>query len=224
MTITLTFENEAVPELPWPESWPIAWKGRFSCILADPPWAFRTYSGENMTPHRCAEDHYRTMELAEMQALPVAQLAAPDCALFMWVVGSHLAESIALAESWGFAFKTDAFYWIKQKLLHADQIDLFTGDIAEPRMGFGYWTRKQVEPCWLFTRGKPARIGKGVRQAIIEARREHSRKPDCQYERIEALVAGPRIELFARTQRAGWDCWGNQTDKFADLSIAKDAA
>ena len=193
-------------------------RAHYQVLLADPPWAFRTFSGENMTPHRCAEDHYRTMTLAEMQALPVGEVAAPDCALFMWTVGSHLAESIELARAWGFEFKTDAFYWIKQRLIDADQVDLFTGDIAEPRMGFGYWTRKQVEPCWLFTRGRPKRLSKGVRQAIVEPRRKHSRKPDAQYARIEALVAGPYAELFARTQRPGWDCWGNETEKFAEAA------
>lgn len=186
----------------------------FGCILADPPWAFQTFSGETMTPHRCAEDHYRTMSLEQMAAMPVAERAAKDCALFMWVVGSHLTESIDLARAWGFEYKTDAFYWLKQRLVDAQQVDLFTGDIPEPRMGFGYWTRKQVEPCLLFTRGKPKRLGAGVRQAIVEPRREHSRKPDCQYERIEALVGGPYLELFARNQRPGWTAWGNQTDKF----------
>lgn len=81
-------------------------------------------------------------------------------------------------------------------------------------MGFGYWTRKQVEPCWLFTRGSPKRVSKGVRQLIVEPRREHSRKPEAQYARIEALVDGPRLELFARSQRAGWDSWGNEIEKF----------
>ena len=189
-------------------------EGQFGCILADPPWAFRTFSGETMTPHRCAEDHYPTMSFDEMAALPVADVAAKDCALFMWIVGSHLPEAIALAEAWGFAFKTDAFYWLKQRLRDADQIDLFTGDIPEPRIGFGYWTRKQIEPCWLFTRGSPSRKTMGVRQAIIEPRREHSRKPDCQYERIEALVDGPYLELFSRSTAPGWNSWGNQTGKF----------
>lgn len=193
--------------------------GPFGCILADPPWAFRTFSGENMTPHRCAEDHYRTMTLEQMAALPVADVAAKDCALFMWIVGSHLTEAIDLATAWGFEFKTDAFYWLKQKMIGAMQADLFTGDIPEPRMGFGYWTRKQVEPCWLFTRGNPRRLGRGVRQAIISPRREHSRKPDEQYDRIEALVGGPYLEMFARTQRSGWSVWGNQTDKFGSSSI-----
>lgn len=186
----------------------------YGCILADPPWAFRTFSGENMTPHRCAEDHYRTMALDELMTLPVGDIAANDCALFMWVVGSHLEESILLARSWGFRFKTDVFYWAKQRLIGGNQINLFTGDIPEPRIGFGYWSRKQVESCWLFTRGSPRRLSKGVRQLIVEPRREHSRKPDAQYERIEALVAGPRLELFARASRPGWDCWGNEVGKF----------
>jgi N6-adenosine-specific RNA methylase IME4 len=192
--------------------------GPFGCIYADPPWAFRTFSGENMTPHRCAEDHYRTMTFDELAALPVGDVAAKDCALFMWVVGSHLAESIALASAWGFTFKTDAFYWVKQRLVGADQIDLFTGDVPEPRMGFGYWTRKQVEPCWLFTRGNPRRLGKGVRQVILEPRREHSRKPEEARERIEALVGGPYLELFARTTRPGWSAWGNETEKFGEAA------
>lgn len=193
-------------------------EGGFRCILADPPWAFRTFSGNNATPHRSAEDHYTTLSAIELEALPVASIAAKDCALFMWVVGSHLDEALDLGKAWGFAFKTDAFYWMKQKLITGRQMSLFTGDVPEPGIGMGYWTRKQVEPCWLFTRGKPKRLSMGVRQVILEPRREHSRKPDEQYPRIEALCDGPRLELFARTHRAGWTAWGNQTEKLAETA------
>jgi len=145
--------------------------GPFQTISADPPWAFRTYSGAHSTPHRCAEDHYNTMDLAALKAMPVADIAAKDCALFMWVVGSHLADAIELAQAWGFSFKTDAFYWLKERMYDAGQLGLFTGDVPPPRMGMGYWTRKQVEPCLMFTRGKPKRINKGVRQVIVAPRR-----------------------------------------------------
>lgn len=192
--------------------------GQFKAILADPPWAFRTYSGGDATPHRSQDDHYPTMSLADMKALPVGRLAARDCALFMWVIGSHLDAALELAAAWGFSLKTDAFYWMKERLHGADQIDLFTNDVPEPRMGMGYWTRKQVEPCWLFTRGKPARLSKGVKQVILAPRREHSRKPNEQYDRIEALVDGPYLELFARQCRPGWHAWGNETDKFAEVA------
>ena len=189
--------------------------GPFACILADPPWAFRTFSGENMTPHRCAEDHYSTMSFDELAALPVGDVAAKDCALFMWVAGSAMGQAMDLGAAWGFGRPvTDVFQWLKERMIGAGQVDLFTGDVPEPRMGMGYWSRKQVESCWLFTRGSPRRISKGVRQVIVEPRREHSRTPDAQYERLEALVAGPRLELFARSRRPGWDAWGNQVEKF----------
>lgn len=189
--------------------------GPFGRILADPPWPFASFSGEGGTPHRSAEDHYRTMPMADMMALPVETVAARDCALFMWIVDSHVPAAIELAGAWGFAFKTIAFIWMKERLLGASQIDIFTRDLPEPRMSMGYWTRKQTESCLLFTRGKPKRIEKGVRQVIVAPRREHSRKPDEQYGRIERLVDGPGLELFARTQRPGWEVWGNQTEKFA---------
>jgi N6-adenosine-specific RNA methylase IME4 len=76
----------------------------------------------------------------------------------------------------------------------------------------GYWSRKQTEQCWLFTRGRPARLGKDVRQIIEGPRREHSRKPDETYERIQKLVAGPYVEIFARQKYPGWDQWGGNQE------------
>jgi len=86
------------------------------------------------------------------------------------------------------------------------------------RMGLGYWTRANSEVCLLGTRGKPKRRDNGVRQGIIEPIRQHSRKPECVHERVEKLVIGPYLELFARAPRTGWDVWGNQTDKFAEAA------
>lgn len=187
--------------------------GAFGCFLADPPWAFTTFSGQAMTPHRSAEDHYKTLDLDALCALPVARIAAKDAALFMWIVDSHLDAALVLGRAWGFDFKTVALIWLKSGMYDA-QFDLFTGDLPDPRMSMGYWSRKQAELCLLFTRGSPARLSKGVRQVIVDRRREHSRKPDEQYARIEALVAGPRCELFARTAWPGWSAWGNQVGKF----------
>ena len=85
------------------------------------------------------------------------------------------------------------------------------------QMGTGDWTRANSEPCLLATRGKPKRINADVRQAIIEPRREHSRKPDCVRGRIERLVEGPYLELFARSRCRGWDAWGNEIGKFKEV-------
>jgi N6-adenosine-specific RNA methylase IME4 len=95
-------------------------------------------------------------------------------------------------------------------------------DDVEAFAGLGYWTRANSEPCLLATRGNPKRINADVRQAIIEPRREHSRKPDCIHERIERLVTGPYLELFARARRRGWHAWGNELDKFTQYDAADD--
>lgn len=194
----------------------------FGLILADPPWAFRTFNAAGRTPtakksFNEAEDHYSTMAFADMAALPVGERAAKDSLLAMWAVGSHLDEAIRLGEAWGFRFVTDVFVWMKQRLVGGDQIDLFTGDIPEPKMSMGYHTRKQTEPCLLFKRGKGLPVlDHSVRQVIIAPPREHSRKPDEQYDRLNRLygTAVPRLELFARQAWPGWTAWGNQMGKF----------
>lgn len=175
--------------------------GGFGCILADPPWAFRTFGGKNTTPHRGAHDHYVTTETDELASIPVVSWAAKDCALFMWVVDSHLQDAFRLGMSWGFEFKTCAFVWVKARYGY------------NPKPGMGYWTRKQCEQLWLFTKGSPKRLGKGVEQIIHCPRGPHSAKPHQTYERIEALVSGPYLEMFARNSRAGWSSFGNETGK-----------
>ena len=192
--------------------------GHYGAILADPPWRFRTWNNTEVIKPRgygdaSANIHYRTMTTLQICELPVATLATNDCALFLWTSWPQIYDALAVIESWGFEYKTCAFCWTKA---HAGQIELFDDDV-EGLLGMGYWTRANSEPCLLATRGKPKRINADVRQAIIEPRREHSRKPSCVGERIERLVAGPYLELFAREQRPGWDCWGDQVDKFAAI-------
>ncbi len=186
--------------------------GPFGCILADPPWAFRQWSGKDATPHRGAHDHYPTMKKGDLAKLPIASLAAPDCALFMWVVDSHFDEALALATAWGFKFKTCAFVWSKAKLG------------GWPKVGMGYWTRKQTEQCWLFTRGSPKRLSKGVEQLIHAPRGEHSAKPIEQYGRIESLVSGPYLEIFARRPQPGWSSWGNEAEARIRQALQEDVA
>ena len=100
------------------------------------------------------------------------------------------------------------FVWVK-----GAGLPLFPEDVRA-EMGMGYWTRANTEPCILATRGNPKRKDAGVRQVILDKRREHSRKPDEIYSRIERLVEGPYLEMFARQRRQGWDAFGNEIDKF----------
>lgn len=191
-------------------------KNHYGVILADPPWPFATWShiglaGDSSQENRGQRSRaapYKTMAHDNINLLPVSELAAKDCVLFLWVVQTQLPHAVTLIEQWGFEFKTCAFAWFK-----GEGLPLFPDDVRVP-IGCGYWTRAQFEQCWLATRGSPKRLNADVRQAILESRREHSRKPDCTHQRIERLVAGPYCELFARQKRKGWDVWGNQTDKF----------
>lgn len=192
-------------------------RNHFGAILCDPPWRFEVWSGETVVKPHSRNDtiHYDTMSREDLQSLPVKDLAAPDCVLFMWVTWPTLVQAMELVGSWGFKYKTCAFDWMKA---NAGQLDMLRDD-ADALMGMGYWTRSNSEPCLLATRGKPKRLNADVRQGIIEPRREHSRKPACVHERIQRLVDGPYLELFARAPRVGWDVWGNQTSKFAEASV-----
>lgn len=196
-------------------------RGHYRAILADPPWRFKVWSGTEVvqargskSTYKPASVHYRTMPAEEIAAFPVGELCKDDAVLFIWTCWPTLLDALEIVRAWGFSYKTCGFDWMKAR---THQLDMFRDD-ADAAMGMGYWTRANSEPCLLATRGKPKRINADVRQGIIEPRREHSRKPDCVYERIERLVSGPYLELFARSRRAGWDAWGNQTDKFGEVS------
>jgi N6-adenosine-specific RNA methylase IME4 len=154
------------------------------------------------------------MREEELALLRLQDLAAGDCVLFLWVCWPILEQALRLLKQWDFTYKTCAFAWVKA---NTKQIDLFRED-ADAFAGLGYWTRANSEVCLLATRGKPKRLNADVRQGIIAPRREHSRKPDGIHERIERLVAGPYLELFARQERQGWTTWGNETQKFGSVA------
>jgi N6-adenosine-specific RNA methylase IME4 len=181
---------------------------RFNVIYADPPWPFEVYSAKGK--QRSAERHYDTMSLEEIKALPIAELAADDCALFLWVVNPQLPGALDAIRSWGFQYKTIAFTWVKQ---NRGGDGLF--------MGLGYWTRANAESCLLATRGSPSRLAKDVHQIVMAPVAEHSRKPDEVRTRIERLVPGPYLELFARRPITGWTTWG---DEIATADLAYEHA
>jgi N6-adenosine-specific RNA methylase IME4 len=178
--------------------------GRYGVIYADPPWSFRNWSIKGTG--RNAVSHYDCLDFPDLAALPVAQLAAENCVLFLWATDPLLPRAFDLIRAWDFEYKTVGFYWVELNAVPKHDADYFTG--------LGYWTRANLELCLLATRGKPRREAKDVRRLVVERRREHSRKPDCVRERIERLVAGPYLELFARETKPSWHCWGNQLALF----------
>lgn len=175
--------------------------GPFSVVLADPPWRFRTWNETNDA--KSARRHYSLLERDEIEAIPVRDVLAPDCALFMWATWPTIFQAQGVIKAWGFRYSGLAWEWLK--------FNPATGKYA---FGTGYGTRKNLEPCLLALRGAPKLLNRSVRDFLMAPRREHSRKPDEQYERIESMYGGPRIELFARHTRPGWASWGNETEKF----------
>lgn len=182
----------------------------YRAILADPPWHFEPWALDEDKPGRHAIRHYQTMPIKDIQALPVCDVAARNCALFMWVIWPMLTHGLETISAWGFKYKTCAFAWMKAD---GTQVDMFVDDYPV-QIGGGYWTRSNSEICLLATRGHPQRLNADVRQGIIAPRREHSRKPDGVHGRIERLVAGPYLELFGRAERKGWTVRGDEVGKF----------
>ena len=169
----------------------------YGCILADPPW---TYDDTADAGKRGAAHKYSLLTDAALQSMPIAQLAAPDCVLFLWATFPKIHEALALIPAWGFVYKTVAFVWVKT-----------SGGATGVAWGMGRWTRSNAELCILATRGRPKRADAGVHQIIFAPPAKHSAKPHETYNRIERLLPPcPRLELFARNERSGWDAWGNE--------------
>jgi N6-adenosine-specific RNA methylase IME4 len=179
-------------------------------VYADPPWRFEPWShrGEG----KGASQHYACQSLEEICALPVADLAAEDAVLFLWVVQPMLPEALRVIDAWGFTYRTVAFYWVKMPARWDP-----SQPRIKPRLGLGYHTRSGAEQCWLAIRGKGyRRQAQGVEQVLHAPIRDHSRKPDEVTARIERLVGD--VPLFAREERPGWTAWGNEVSRFSKLN------
>lgn len=145
------------------------------------------------------------MNLSEICKLQVNDITNNDCALFLWVTWPFIFDAKKVIESWGFKYSGLAWEWIKYNPI-----------TKKYSFGTGYGTRKNLEPCLLARKGKPILKNKSIRDFLFSKRREHSRKPNEQYERIESMYDGPYLEMFARQQRDGWDSWGNEVNKWND--------
>jgi N6-adenosine-specific RNA methylase IME4 len=193
--------------------------GKYNIILADPPWRYANWTMGEQAKYdeawakRNGRSPYPVMTSDDIAQIPVADIAARDSILLMWVTDPKLFDSPAIIEAWGFEYKTVAFTWVKQN----------------PKgrgfhFGLGYHTRSNPEMCLLATRGKGLRrVDNSVPQLMLSPRGAHSKKPLETYERIERLYGNvPRVELFARQPQPGWDSIGNEIDG-QDISQAIEA-
>jgi N6-adenosine-specific RNA methylase IME4 len=192
---------------------------KYRAIYADPPWAYRSWDKIGVPTRKkiargMATVHYPTMSTPEIAALPVADFADKDCCLFMWATWPNLEAALTVGKAWGFRYVTDAFLWTKTT---PKSVNSF---LPKYHFGLGYWTRANTEPCLLFTKGHPKRINNDVAQLIVAPVGRHSAKPLETYGRIERLVEGPYLELFARNKnREGWAFWGNEIEPDIELAV-----
>ena len=163
--------------------------GIYRVIYADPPWQ---YNADFMDKYGHAKSHYSTMSIEELCDLPVADIRADDCVLFMWTTSPKLEQAFEVIKAWGFKYKT-SFVW--DKIKH----------------NFGYYNSVRHEFLLIAGRGSSTPDVKELHDSVISIERsnKHSEKPEYFRELIDKLYpSGNRIELFARNKVDGWETWG----------------
>lgn len=176
---------------------------RFGTILADPPWRFVNRTGKVAPEHRRLA-RYETMSVDEICALPVSEQLASTAHLYLWVPNALLPDGLRVMKEWGFDYKTNIIWHKLRK------------DGGSDGRGVGFYFRNVTEILLFGVRGKNARTlapGRSQVNYLGTRKREHSRKPDEQYDLIERCSVGPFLEMFARGVRPGWAAWGNQADE-----------
>lgn len=173
---------------------------RFATVLADPPWRFANRTGK-MAPEHRRLSRYGTMSFSEIMELPVAQIVRPKAHLYLWVPNALILEGLEVMRRWGFTYKTNIVWYKTRK------------DGGPDGRGVGFYFRNVTEVLLFGIRGVNNRtLAPGRRQTniIVSRKREHSRKPDEQYDIIERCSPGPYLEMFARHERDGWTQWGKE--------------
>lgn len=186
---------------------------KYKAIVIDPPVPFKLWGGGK---EKTASRHYEVVSWEWLKSLGtyIHDVADDDCAIFLWTCPPLLQETLDMVDGWNagiyavenrkkslFQYKTRAFLWEK-----------LNRRAGTPFVGLGYWTRANPEDVLLFTRGRVVRKNKAVQQLVRSVIRRHSEKPEDVQDRIEQLVDGPYLEMFARRQRSGWTCVGNEID------------
>ncbi len=174
---------------------------QYGTILIDPPWRYGQALGKGKRRGDSTRGgvDYPTMSIGELKALDVRRYTAPDCMLWLWTTNSHIPHAFPLMEAWGFEYKTMVTW-------------------AKGQIGLGYWLRGQTEHLLLGVIGNPRQgmtgphgaTGKAWSTLITSPRGEHSAKPEVFIDMIEDIAPAPRLEIFARRHRFGWDVMGDQ--------------
>lgn len=188
----------------------------YSTIVADPPWPYQSPGPRSSSKHRPnswdspnagvgSVKRYGCMSIAELSALQIP--VADNAHLYLWTTNAFMVEAHDVARAWGFEPKT-VITWVKVK------------PSGDPSMKTGYYYRGCTEHILFCVRGKLRLSGTPAPTAILSGRLPHSVKPDCFYEMVEQQSPAPRLEMFARQHRPGWDCWGNEVESNVCIEAA----
>jgi len=181
---------------------------KYNIIYADPAWSIQTTS--QVPSGRPNSRPYVAMRMVDIYDLPVKDIADKDCVLLLWATAPLIPEALFTMKAWGFEYKTIAFTWVKRN----KKADSWF-------WGMGWWTRSNPEYCLLGVKGDPKRVEKNIHSIIDTKIEGHSKKPEIMYEKIVALCGDlPRVELFARNTKDGWDCWGNEVESNVNLETS----
>ena len=168
---------------------------KYQIIYADPPWRY-DFSKSNS---REIENQYRTMSLEEIKSMDIP--VVDNSVLYLWATAPKLIEALEVMEAWGFTYKTHAI-WDKEII------------------GMGYWFRGQHELLLIGVKGKfsPPEQSKRISSIIKSRRTNHSKKPLLVSDLIDSWYPDKtKLELFARSKKFGWDCWGNEVESDIEL-------
>lgn len=176
---------------------------KFKTILADPPWQFKNRTGK-VAPEHKRLNRYPTLSLKEICEIPVHLSIEEPAHLYLWVPNALLQEGLEVLKAWGFNYKTNLIWHKVRK------------DGGPDGRGVGFYFRNTTEIILFGIRGSMRTLAPGRRQVNIirSMKREHSRKPEEQYDLIENCSPGPYLELFSRGKRESWTAWGNQADNY----------
>lgn len=198
---------------------------KYPVLLSDPPWGYSAWSNKGS---RTSDAHYPTMTIEEVKGLPVYDTLEENAAVFMWATSPMFDTQVEVLRAWGLRYVTVAFTWVKlgrkplsweraqEVRADGDPVTYYGSGLYKLHFGLGHYTRANAEFCLLALKGKMPVSSKSIQQVILAPLREHSRKPDEQWSRIDELYPqGPKLEMFARpstARPAEWDVWGLEAE------------
>lgn len=172
---------------------------KYQTISADPPWYMPEHGKRQDRPNRKVKPPYPLMEVAEICNLPIGDLAGFGCHLWLWVTNNNLENAFRVIRAWGFKYNT-TITWVKPS-------------------GYGFWFVQRTQHLLFAYKDKCIFNGERYKPTIFYyTPNKHSQKPSASYDLIESISDEPRLELFARRKRLGWDCWGNEVESDIDLT------